>query len=221
MKRLNRLWSLNSLLYLALLLALLSSLRHVAFAFGTVNGGHWFESYLSAVAIDVGLLALAAGINQRKAQRRGARWLWAGVGFFSVISVYANWLAGLAHVEDIAGADNWLVTLRPVLLSAVLPVLVIYLSEIVSGNHAADVAQGEREAKRRQNQDTGRRERLQSDDTVTRAGDARVTAIDTRRAAVLARLQAGETQEDIAQAVGVSLRTIKRDIKELNGQVGR
>ena len=118
-----KLWNLNTLLYVALLLALLSSLGHVAFAFSTVNGGNWTEAYLSAIAIDVGLLGLAAGINLRKAQHRGTKWLWAGVIFFSAISTYANWLAGLAHVKafdnELGKTAAWLVSLRPILLSAV------------------------------------------------------------------------------------------------------
>lgn len=217
----TKLWNLNNLLYLALILALLSSLGHVAFAFSTVNGGNWPEAYVSAIAIDVGLLALAAGINQRKTQRRGTWPLWLGVTFFSLISVYANWLAGLAHVKDIAGhTDAWLVSLRPILLSAVLPVLVIYLSEIVSSNYQVDQAAAAREAKRR-TRGTDSPAFVPGDlSALDRANEARRTDVDQRRDQVLTLYQAGKQPGDIAQELDVSVRTIRRDIQALNGRVG-
>lgn len=133
-----RILSIQTLLYVALVLALLSSLQHVAFAFSTVNGNNWLEAYLSAIAIDVGLLALAAGINRRKAQKRNTTMLWVGIALFSLISVYANWLAGTVHVSQlsasISGLALLLANLRPILLSSVLPLLVIYLSEVATDN---------------------------------------------------------------------------------------
>lgn len=133
----RKLWNSTTLLYIALPLALLSSLRHVAYAFSTTNGGNWIEAYLSAIAIDVGLMALAVGINQRKKTGQNTLILWGGVIFFSLISTYANWLAGAVHVEELTAVGVsrfgvWLISLRPIVLSAVLPTLVIYLSEIVS-----------------------------------------------------------------------------------------
>lgn len=133
-----RILSIQALLYVALVLALLSSLKHVAFAFTTVNGNDWVEAYLSAVAIDVGLLALAAGINRRKSQKRNTWVLWVGIALFSLISVYANWLAGTVHVSqlsaNVTGLSAFLANLRPILLSSVLPLLVIYLSEVATDN---------------------------------------------------------------------------------------
>ena len=140
------------LLWVALVLALASSLGHVAYAFSTVNGGNWVEAYISAVAIDLGLLALAHGIAKRRSDRRGTSSLWGGVVLFSLISTYANWLAGIMHIRpvevELSRVGQALVSLRPLLLSAVLPVLVIYLSEIVSGNHQVEVKAAEREAQR-------------------------------------------------------------------------
>jgi hypothetical protein len=68
--RLSRFLSINTLLYVALILALAASLQHVAFAFASTNGGNWLEAYISAVAIDLGLLALAAAISKRARARR-------------------------------------------------------------------------------------------------------------------------------------------------------
>lgn len=218
-----KLWHLNSLLYLALLLALLSSLGHVAYAFTTVNGANWTEAYVSAVAIDIGLLALAAGINQRKGQRRDTRWLWAGVIFFSAISTYANWLAGLAHVkpfeQELGRFAAWLVTLRPILLSAVLPILVIYLSEIVSGNYQVDQEQAKREARKQ-----ARREGISPNEpsdvgTLTQANEVRQATKQERMTQARAMLHEGMSQAEVATSLRLSRSTIKRYARELNGKV--
>jgi DNA-binding NarL/FixJ family response regulator len=56
--------------------------------------------------------------------------------------------------------------------------------------------------------------------TVTDMNAARQALIETRRGEVLARFRAGEGVGDIAAALDVSARTVKRDIKMLNGKVG-
>ena len=234
-----KIFNLTTLLYIALILAMVSSLSHVAFAFSTVNGSNDTEAYISAIAIDLGLLALAAGINSRKRQRRSTWTLWAGVILFSIISTYANWLAGITHVipltADVTGVAAWLVSLRPILLSGVLPLLVIYLSEIVSGNYNA-----------RQNDTITPAvtiETIPNDTTPTlaaaeplpiavlpvsnkplspeleRAHDAKQSNVLERREIVLKLLQSGMSQVAIANELGVSLPTINRDAAALNGRV--
>lgn len=234
----QKLWNLNNLLYIALFLALLASLGHVAYAFSTVNGGNWPEAYISAVAIDVGLLALAAGINQRKGKQRSTWPLWVGVILFSVISTYANWLSGVVHVAPLAGQDAplvlsrarlavaqasgfgaWLVTLRPVLLSAVLPALVIYLAEIASDNYLVEhsaVSLDEPQARR---EPPATRDGAPAAPSVQEPQQADPTT-DERRRRVLQLLQQGMSQAAIARELSVHRSTIARDIGALNGAVG-
>ena len=50
---------------------------------------------------------------------------------------------------------------------------------------------------------------------------ARQAKIDTRRASVLALLSEGLSESDIANELNVTVRTIKRDITALNGQVAK
>ncbi len=135
----KKIFNLNSLLYIALVTALFSSLSHVAFAIGSVNGGNMVEAYASAIAIDLGLMALAAGIMQRKKAHMKTGILWGGVILFSVISVYANWYSSIHHMQvstvDAGSFGNWLISIRPILLSGILPILVIYLSEVLSNTY--------------------------------------------------------------------------------------
>jgi hypothetical protein len=205
-----KLFNVQNLLYVALILALVSSLGHVAFAFATTNGNNYIEAYLSAIAVDVGLLALAAGINRRKAQRRNTWLLWAGVLMFSAISVYANWLAGLVHVlqlnADVAGLGAWLVSLRPILLSSVLPVLVIYLSEIVSDNHEYEQAQ-EAKAQRRM-------QKAQQSPSFAEAGrSAQQQKMQERVQQTQQLLHEGLQEKEIAAKLDVKdLRTVRKYI---------
>lgn len=226
----NYITSIRSLLYLALVLALLASLGHVAYAFATVNDGSMITGYMSAVAIDIGLLALAAGINVRRANDRPVRWLWVGVVLFSIISVYANWLAGISHLTpiaaDVGSFGRWLESLRPILLSGVLPLLVIYLSEIVSSDYqndqevAARQAQKEARAAKRGASDTSRV--IPTEQSIEQrkvhlldANETRQTQIDQRRARVRRLLSEGMSQGAIADEIGVSMATVKRDAKSL------
>lgn len=234
----QKIFSLNTLLYLALILALLSSLGHVAYAFATTNGNNWYEAYISAIAIDLGLLALAAGISKRKRERRGALTLWFGVILFSVISTYANWLSGIVHViplkPDVGSWGLWLVSLRPILLSGVLPSLVIYLSEVVSGNYQIELTEAQKQAKKvsrdsvssvsNSANDTTTNEPMSQDDTerlahLDEANDTRQAQIEQRRQQVLNLLNQGMSQSAIANELQVSLVTVKRDVKSLNGKV--
>jgi hypothetical protein len=139
----SKLFTIQNLLWLALVLALVGSLRHVAWGFSTLEQGDWAAGYVQAIAVDLGLLAIAIGIQRARAQgRRGVtRWLWVGAGLFAAISVYANLLHGLAFESAIRLQRDWgqfgvvMIALRPFLLSGVLPLMVIYLSEIVAANY--------------------------------------------------------------------------------------
>ena len=225
-----KLFNIQNLLYLALVLALVSSLAHVAFAFATTNANNWAEAYLSAIAIDLGLLALAVGINKRKRERRSTWSLWLGVSLFSLISIYANWLAGIVHVQPlevaVTGVAHWLVSLRPILLSGVLPILVIYLSEIVSGNYQNELSESTKVSHKTSKQP----EKLVSfsqpeapaepvKDTLALARDAKKDIVDERREKVLSLINNGKSQSQIASELDVSLATIKRDAAALNGKV--
>jgi hypothetical protein len=155
----KKIFGIQALLWLALVLALVGSLRHVAWGFSTLESGDLVAGYVQAVAVDLGLFALAIGIQQRRRQRRGTGVLWIGVLLFAGLSTYANLLHGVMFKSDIdlsrwtsnVTIMSWLDFLRPVLLSGVLPLLVVYLSEI-AGSDASyqldlDAKQRKRHAK--------------------------------------------------------------------------
>lgn len=148
----HSIFNLTNLLYLTLVLALASSLRHVAFAFATTNGGNYWEAYCSAIAIDLGLLAMAASINHRKKSNRKSYMLWGGVGLFSAVSTYGNWISGKVHFQEMvvntSSFGTWLIENRPIFLSAILPMLVIYLTEVLSDSYQANAVAEQAKVKR-------------------------------------------------------------------------
>jgi len=142
----------NIVLWAAYLLTLAASMGHVAWAFGTLEfeGSAWV-GWLAALAVDAGLAALAYGVQQRKRARRSARDLWAGVLLFAGISAFANLLHAMTAVTGFTvtlatfGTVDALALAKAVILSASLPVLVVYLGEVVSSDDAQAAEQADRE----------------------------------------------------------------------------
>lgn len=141
----NRIFNTQTLLWFSLVLALSGSLRHVAAMFAAIDGNTAF-GWLQALAIDAGLFALAYGIKSRKVAKRTTKPLWFGVILFSAISIYGNLAYGLLATSG--NLPGWILASRPYVLAASLPVLVLYLAELLSDDrqHAAQVA--EKEAKK-------------------------------------------------------------------------
>ncbi len=141
-------FSVNYLLWLALVLALAGSLKHLAAIFASVDG-NVFMGWLQAVAIDAGLFALAYSIRQRKAAKRSTRPLWFGVSLFTVISIYGNLSYGLLAGGSLPG---WMVTTKPYILAGSLPILVLFLSELLSDDRQHALTEADKEAKRQARQ---------------------------------------------------------------------
>jgi len=140
-----KLFDVQNLLWLALVLALVGSLKHLAAIFATVDG-NTAMGWVQAVAIDAGLFALAYSIRVRKTARRSIKQLWFGVGLFSLISIYGNYAYGL--LATAGQLPGWIVASKPVILAASLPILVLFLSELLSDDRQHAQAEAEREAKR-------------------------------------------------------------------------
>ncbi len=139
-----KLFDVNNLLWLALVLALAGSLKHLAAIFASIDG-NTFMGWLQAVAVDTGLFALAYSIRVRKVARRSIKPLWFGVTLFTGISIYGNLAYGLLATGG--NLPAWIVASRPYVLAGSLPILVLFLSELLSDDrqHA-----NEKEEKKRQ-----------------------------------------------------------------------
>lgn len=150
----------NIALWLAFFLALVSSIKHLAWTFGTIENDNtqWF-GWIPAIAVDAGLAAIAYAIQQRKRAKRSTFVLWCGIVLFAVISAFANLYHAMsmeANIEDITIAMIYTLDLlqfiKATILSATLPAMVIYLGEVVSSDDAAAI-----EAERLKEQEEHRR----------------------------------------------------------------
>lgn len=224
------------LLWLSLILALAGSLKHLANVFASVDGNVTM-GWVQAVAIDAGLFALAYSIRVRRVARRSTRPLWFGVTVFTGISVYGNLAYGLLATSG--NLPGWIVASKPYVLAASLPVLVLFLSELLSDDrqHANEVA--EREAKKVARQTTiasGKTEIASENDEVLPAEDSSLASVNAdRKVAKAEKLQELATiyQEkphssvtELASILNVSRATIRNYASELglelttNGKAG-
>lgn len=137
-----KLFTPQTLLWLALVLALAGSLKHLAAIFASVDG-NTLMGWVQAVAIDAGLFALAYSIKVRKAAKRSTRPLWFGVVLFSAISIYGNLAYGLLATGVLPA---WIVAIKPYILAGSLPILVLFLSELLSDDRQHAEAEAAKEA---------------------------------------------------------------------------
>lgn len=154
-------------LWFSLFGAMFGSVKHVAWSFSTLSEG-MFAGYVQAIALDIGIAALTFGIQMRRMQRRDVKLLWAGVILFSLISTYANLLYGFEHLTAIKAAH--LAQYRPFIMAAVLPLMVIFLSEVVSDD--VKYATEEREKAERKQR---RKARAATSDTAHSTPDNKAT----------------------------------------------
>lgn len=221
----NRLLSVQSLLWLALILALAGSLKHLAAVYATIDGDLTF-GWLQAIAVDTGIFALAYSIKIRKNAKRSVKPLWAGVIFFTAISVFGNLAYAIMNARTVIndGLPGWMVAAKPVILAGTLPVLVLFLSELLSDDrqHANELAEkAARKQARRSATVTGF---VPGDLTALQmANDTRQDKIAERRQEVAALLDNGFAADVIAEQLNVSVRTIRRDLSVItngNGHQG-
>lgn len=139
-----KLLSARTLLWVAMLLALAGSLSHVTDTFQSINGD-WALSFMQAVAIDVGCIALTIDVMVKRRRNEKAIWSWAGIVMFAVISVFANLRYGLSHTGQTGEVYGYVEVLKPYILAATLPLLGIYLSKILGGHITEDRKLAERD----------------------------------------------------------------------------
>jgi hypothetical protein len=151
-------FTVQNFLRFSLVFVLIGSLRHVAWGFGTLEQEtlrctvlFWeascslFWGYFQAIAVDLVVIALAYGIEQRKKATLPTGWYWVGMVGFVLVSTYANLLYGLVFSSAVAQSGDWpklseqMVYLKPFVLSGVLPIMLVYISHITAGSQAASV----------------------------------------------------------------------------------
>lgn len=212
--RISRFISVENLLWLSLILALAGSLKHLANVFASVDG-NTLMGWVQAVAIDAGLFALAYSIRVRRVARRSTRPLWFGVTLFTCISVYGNLSYGLLATSG--NLPGWILASKPYVLAASLPVLVLFLSELLSDDrqHANEIA--EREAKKVARQTGNTSLATQNDNPLAIINTDKVTEKEAKKvqlAGILAT-EPEKSNSELATLLGVSRGTVRNYKAEL------
>lgn len=176
-EKINKPVIINAVLWLAFVLALGSSVSHLAWTFGTLEKDPRL-GWVPAIAVDAGLAALAYSIQQRKRNKQSTRLLWFGVVMFALISALANLYhalsvesAGVITLETLAHVD-WLQLMLAIVLSATLPGMVLYLGDIVSSDDATTLSKREQEEQRARAREE-REQRRYEQETAARELEAR------------------------------------------------
>ena len=197
------LFTVQALLWLALILAL-------AAMFAGIDGNLVY-GYLSAIAVDAGLFSLSYSLKLRKGEQRGTAILWLGIVLFTAISVYGNYSYGLTAIGR--PLPNWIETSQPIVLAASLPILVLYLAELVSDNrqHAARVAKHTLTTTPAENGNSAGMAALE------RANAAKVATKEERKQQLttLHRQHPQGTVTEFARRLGVSRGTVRNYATEL------
>jgi hypothetical protein len=210
--KLKSILSIQTALWAAMALALLGSLRHVAATFASIDGNSLW-GWGQAIAVDVGLVALALGITQYRRLKRKTWLLWFGVAVFTIISVYANACYGIQHdwqlpdtvlttAPFLAQVPDWLLAIKVLVLAAPLPILVLYLAEIIGGDVSHAIKEAERADERDKNRQI-RELRQQMADMQAQLSSKELTLTDKLRQWLDEHEGgAGWTQQQIADEVG-------------------
>ncbi len=164
------------------------------------------------------MFALAYSIKVRKVAKRSTKPLWFGVSLFTTISIYGNLAYGLLATSG--NLPGWIVASRPYVLAGSLPILVLFLSELLSDDRQHANEQAAKVAKKQ-----AKSPKMQVNDVEKKAAIADLNAsrqskIAERRQTVRQLHREGMPPKEIALQVGVKVvRTIKKDIAALNGSV--
>ena len=210
----KRLLNIQSLLWLALSLALAGSLRHVAHVFYSIDK-NVFWGWVQSIAVDAGLLAIALGIMQRRRVERATLPLWLGIALFSGISVYANLAYGLEFSATVPG---WIINSKPYVMAATLPILVLYLAEIVGSDANHQFTESERVRKIEERKQKMLQNSPKSDTDTTQLTAIRTENAEQRRTLVLdiLRTQPDTPLSTIAQQLDIARSTLYADLNKLS-----
>jgi len=209
------LFNVHFLLWLALALALAGSLRHLAATYASIDNNHFF-GVVQAIAIDCGLFALAFSIRQRKTAKRTIKPLWVGLVIFTGISIYGNLSFGLFATTGTLPV--WIAVSRPYVLAGSLPILVLFLSELLSDDRQHAQKEAAKEAKRATHASKIEELHIKNAMPIEDARIAKQARIATRRQHVARLAGEGLHPAAILNAIGgqyniKDVRTIKTDLQ--------
>jgi hypothetical protein len=213
----------------------------------TQNGTPAHLAFIWPLIVDVSVIVFTAAILVSQLQRRGAKLAIALTGFYAVVTIVGNvlhapdtWLGwfvailpplSLIFATEMLRAmahHNILLHGKVNTLAEVTKAMGNARRELDNLNQTIDVKNRELDKLIEQQRGTDAHNQDKNPAFVTGdpaalalANEAKQGKVAERRQQVLSLLEAGYDKNDIAGELDVSVRTIARDIKSLNGQVKR
>lgn len=175
--------------------------------------------YVAALGIELSIVSLSLRIGELRKTRQSAGFFYFVLVSVVIVSAVANVAEGfhVAYGERLTlasvGKLDLLQAAIGVTATGLISLIVLALSEIFGTDVSHTVKAIERQMVKKPLFVPG------DLDNLSLARDIKQAAIDQRRDKVLTLLQANQGPQDIAAALGVSIKTIRRDIEALNGNV--
>lgn len=176
--------------------------------------------YVAAFGIELSIVSLSLRIGELRKTRQSAGFFYFVLVSVVIVSAVANVAEGfhVAYKERLTlssvGKLDFLQAAIGVTATGLISLIVLALSEIFGTDVSHTV-----KAMERQNRDKWSNV-PDSVSTLGQANDAKQAAIVQRRDKVLELMGQGQQPGDIAAALDVSIKTIRRDIEALNGRAG-
>lgn len=120
------------LLWLLMLLSLIASMRHVAWLFSTLELGGQLAGWISAAGFDLSIFLLTLIAHKYKEGTPQRRFIRAGIYANAMLSAWANVMHGIEHQQQLARVDGLMWYVMPFIFSLALPMMVVFLAEVLS-----------------------------------------------------------------------------------------
>ena len=136
------------LLWLLMLLMLLASMRHVAWLFATIEGMNRASGWLGAVGFDFGIFLLTLIAHKHREGTAQRHFIRAGIYVNAVLSAIANVMYGVEHQVELVRVGGWMWQLIPYVFALALPIMVVFLAEVLARGEEAEAKAYEREQRK-------------------------------------------------------------------------
>lgn len=140
------------LLWILMLLMLLASMRHVAWLFATIEGMNRASGWLGAVGFDFGVFLLTLIAHKHREGSAQRRFIRAGIYVNAVLSAIANVMYGVEHQVELVRVGGWMWQLIPYVFALALPIMVVFLAEVLARGEEAEAKAYEREQRQQAKQ---------------------------------------------------------------------
>lgn len=179
--------------------------------------------YVAAFGIELSIVSLSLRIGELRKTKQSATFFYFVLVSVVIVSAVANIAEGFLTLygehltlSNIAKLDV-IQAVIGITSTGLISLIVLALSEILGSDVTLTVKQIEKKMTKTM---TDNQSVIDNVSSIDKARQAKNDKIADRQERVLSLLTAGKTEDDISKELEVSVRTVQRDIKQLNGRAG-